>query len=192
MTQQKNFLRFISKSPMYSHWLPVMVVLLGTGLRVGECTGLTKNDVDLENNTISVNHNLIYRVIDGEAGFHITTPKTASGTRTIPILYPQVAEQLRALIEVMDALYPEDLVMNGYHGFLFRNRSGYFLSAHNINRAIERISIAYNAITLKKWIKQNWKTVNRISCLISAYIIYGTPFAPDFARRQTTLSSSSK
>lgn len=32
-----------------------------------------------------------------------------------------------------------------YHGFLFRNRSGYFLSAHNINRAIERISIAYNA-----------------------------------------------
>ena len=94
---------------------------------------------------ISVNHNLIYRVIDGEAGFHITTPKTASGTRTIPILYPQVAEQLRALIEVMDALYPEDLVMNGYHGFLFRNRSGYFLSAHNINRAIERISIAYNA-----------------------------------------------
>ena len=145
MAQQKNFLRFISKSPMYSHWLPVMVVLLGTGLRVGECTGLTKNDVDLENNTISVNHNLIYRVIDGEAGFHITTPKTASGTRTIPILYPQVAEQLRALIEVMDALYPEDLVMNGYHGFLFRNRSGYFLSAHNINRAIERISIAYNA-----------------------------------------------
>ena len=125
--QQKNFLRFISKSPMYSHWLPVMVVLLGTGLRVGECTGLTKNDVDLENNTISVNHNLIYRVIDGKADFHITTPKTASGTRTIPILYP------------------EDLVMNGYHGFIFRNRSGYFLSAHNINRAIERISIAYNA-----------------------------------------------
>ena len=144
-SKQKNFLRFISKSPMYSHWLPVMVVLLGTGLRVGECTGLTKNDVDLENNTISVNHNLIYRVIDGKAGFHITTPKTASGTRTIPILYPEVAEQLRALIEVMDALYPEDLVMNGYHGFLFRNRSGYFLSAHNINRAIERISIAYNA-----------------------------------------------
>ena len=106
---------------------------------------VTKNDVDLENNTISVNHNLIYRVIDGKAGFHITTPKTASGTRTIPILYPQVAEQLRTLIEVMDTLYPEDLVMNGYHGFLFRNREGYFLSAHNINRAIQRISIAYNA-----------------------------------------------
>ena len=86
-------------------------------------------------------------IVDPDVGINasITTPKTASGTRTIPILYPQVAEQLRTLIEVMDTLYPEDLVMNGYHGFLFRNREGYFLSAHNINRAIQRISIAYNA-----------------------------------------------
>lgn len=83
--------------------------------------------------------------VGDEVLVRITTPKTASGTRTIPILYPQVAEQLRTLIEVMDTLYPEDLVMNGYHGFLFRNREGYFLSAHNINRAIQRISIAYNA-----------------------------------------------
>ena len=32
--QQKNFLQYIARSPMYSHWLPVMVTLLGTGLRV--------------------------------------------------------------------------------------------------------------------------------------------------------------
>lgn len=189
MTQQKDFLRFISKSPMYSHWLPVMVVLLGTGLRVGECTGLTKNDVDLENNTISVNHNLIYRVIDGKAGFHITTPKTASGTRTIPILYPEVAEQLRALIEVMDALYPEDLVMNGYHV----SSSETALVTFSVpTTSTGPLSASPSPTTPKKWTKQNWKTVSRIYCLISAYIIYGTPFAPDFARRQATLSSSSK
>ena len=143
--QQKNFLQYIAKSPMYSHWLPVMVTLLGTGLRVGECTGLTKDDVDLNKGRISVNHALIYRVIDKKADFHITTPKTESGTRIIPILYPEVIEQLRQQIEVMDALYPNDkLVLNGYHGFIFRNRYGSFLSAHNINRAIERISTAYN------------------------------------------------
>ena len=67
-----------------------MTVLLGTGMRVAECTGITKSDINLSENTISVNHNLIYRVIDGKAGFHITTPKTASGTRIIPILYPEV------------------------------------------------------------------------------------------------------
>ncbi len=86
-----------------------------------------------------------YRVIDKKADFHITTPKTESGTRVIPILYPEVVEQLRQQIEAMDALYPNDkLVLDCYHGFIFRNRYGNFLSAHNINRAIERISTAYN------------------------------------------------
>lgn len=112
---------------------------------VQESREVTTEDPETGEETTTTETWIIYTIRYGEAGFHITTPKTASGTRTIPILYPQVAEQLRALIEVMDALYPEDLVMNGYHGFLFRNRSGYFLSAHNINRAIERISIAYNA-----------------------------------------------
>ena len=144
-TQQQNFLRFIAKSPTYSHWLPIMTVLLGTGMRVAECTGITKSDINLSENTISVNHNLIYRVIDGKAGFHITTPKTESGTRIIPILYPEVAEQLRLQIETIDALYPDDqLVLGGVHGFVFRNRTGSFMSAHNINRAIERISVTYN------------------------------------------------
>lgn len=101
--------------------------------------------INLSENTISVNHNLIYRVIDGKAGFHITTPKTESGTRIIPILYPEVAEQLRLQIETIDALYPDDqLVLGGVHGFVFRNRTGSFMSAHNINRAIERISVTYN------------------------------------------------
>lgn len=62
-----------------------------------------------------------------------------------PILYPEVAEQLRLQIETIDALYPDDqLVLGGVHGFVFRNRTGSFMSAHNINRAIERISVTYN------------------------------------------------
>jgi len=110
----------------------------------GICAGIG-TPINLSENTISVNHNLIYRVIDGKAGFHITTPKTESGTRIIPILYPEVAEQLRLQIETIDALYPDDqLVLGGVHGFVFRNRTGSFMSAHNINRAIERISVTYN------------------------------------------------
>ena len=107
--------------PMLPVWLPEQIIQ--TNASVGQVLSSVEIDTSLV------------------AG-HV---KTTNGTRTIPILYPQVAEQLRTLIEVMDTLYPEDLVMNGYHGFLFRNREGYFLSAHNINRAIQRISIAYNA-----------------------------------------------
>lgn len=70
---------------------------------------------------------------------------TAQYMEAVPQLLDGLALACEKAIEVMDTLYPEDLVMNGYHGFLFRNREGYFLSAHNINRAIQRISIAYNA-----------------------------------------------
>ena len=47
-------------------------------------------------------------VVVGSMEKQVTSPlKTASGTRTIPILYPQVVGTApRALIEVMDALYP--------------------------------------------------------------------------------------
>ena len=54
-------------------------------------------------------------------------------------------EQLRLQMDTIEASYPNDqLVLDGFHGFIFRSRFGSFLSAHNINRAIERISAAYN------------------------------------------------
>lgn len=38
----------------------IFAVLVGTGLRVGELTGLRWCDVDLENGVIDVNHTLVY------------------------------------------------------------------------------------------------------------------------------------
>lgn len=142
--QLKNFLHFTARHPTYSHWLPILITLAGTGMRVAECTGLTWDDVDLENKTISVNHNLIYRVIDGKAGFHITTPKTVKGNRKIPI-FPEVEEQLCSLYKINNTLYSDKpLILDGYHDFVFRNRFGSFVGAHNINRAIIRIYTEYN------------------------------------------------
>lgn len=167
-----------------------MTVLLGTGMRVAECTGITKSDINLSENTISVNHNLIYRVIDGKAGFHITTPKTESGTRIIPILYPEVAEQLRLQIETIDALYPDDqLVLGGVHGFVFRNRTGSFMSAHNINRAIERISVTYN---MEEMDQAELEDREPDLLLILVFTTCGTPSVPGSAKAPTMLNSFSK
>ena len=74
---------------------------------------------------------------------HITTPKSKSGERIIPMLS-----------EVRKALQQERLnqmktgfnktVIDGYSGFVFQNRFGGCLSAHSVNRAIESISNSYN------------------------------------------------
>ena len=83
--QQTAFINFVANSDTYSHWLPLFTTFLGTGCRVGEIIGLRWKDCDFDNNSISINHNMIYRQQeDGKCEFHITTPKTESGKRTIP------------------------------------------------------------------------------------------------------------
>lgn len=143
--QTLKFLQFTKESDTYCHWLPILITLLGTGMRIGECTGLTWADVDFENNTISVNHSLGYRPIDGHAEFYITVPKTHKGLRTIPMI-PAVSEQLLALYEKKDCTYATPSpALNGHYDFVFRNRTGGLLCAHNVNRAITRILNEYNA-----------------------------------------------
>ena len=64
----------------------MLMVLLGTGMRIGECLGLRWDDLDFEQRTISVNHNITQRPHDdGSCTKHISTPKTRAGMRTIPM-----------------------------------------------------------------------------------------------------------
>ena len=58
--QQAAFLSFIKNTPKYLHWLPLFVFLLGTGCRISEAIGLCWEDVDFENETITIRHNLVY------------------------------------------------------------------------------------------------------------------------------------
>lgn len=142
--EQEAFIDYVSKSDIYNHWLPLFTVFLGTGCRVGEIIGLRWKDCDFENQTISINHNLVYRQQDnGSCEMHITTPKTAAGCRTVPML----VEVKRALLQERKRQMREGgsrAVIDGYTGFVFTNRFGYVHNPQTINRAIERIYKAFN------------------------------------------------
>lgn len=62
--QQKAFMNYVRNDHRYEGWKPVLTVLLGTGMRIGECLGLRWEDLDFEKRTISVNHNLVHRKIN--------------------------------------------------------------------------------------------------------------------------------
>ncbi len=80
VVQQKAFTNYIRESKDYQGWTPVLMILLGTGMRIGECLGLRWDDLDFENRTISVNHNITDRPYeDGTCAKHIQTPKTRAG-----------------------------------------------------------------------------------------------------------------
>ena len=155
VAQQTAFVAYIAKSKQFAHWLPIFTVLLGTGCRVGEAVGLRWQDCDFEENVISVNHNLIYRVQDsGKCEYHVTTPKTRSGIRIIPML----SEVKKALQGEYDRQLREgftELEVDGYSGFIFQNQLGECLNPHAINRAIDRISKAYNREETERAAKEN-------------------------------------
>lgn len=142
--QQTAFVSYVAASRNYRHWLPLFTVMLGTGGRIGEIIGLRWQDCDFKSGKISINHNLIYRKReDGACSFQVTTPKTKAGTRDIPML-SEVRNALEEERRYQMRCGFNETEVDGYSGFIFRNRYGDCLSPHCVNRAIERISRDYN------------------------------------------------
>ena len=89
--EQNLFLNYLKRTPKYQHWYPIFAVMMGTGLRVGEATGLRWCDIDLKERTISVNHTLVnydHRETEGRKGcyFNCYSPKTEAGKRMVPMI----------------------------------------------------------------------------------------------------------
>lgn len=64
--QENELLARISTRPRMKRHYPLIATMLYTGMRIGEILGLTWNDVDMQNRTININHQLQYRRINGE------------------------------------------------------------------------------------------------------------------------------
>ena len=143
--EQETFVSYMAQHKTYSHWLSLFTVLLGTGGRIGEITGLRWEDCDFEAVIIHINHNMVYRKFDGEekAMFHIVTPKTSADIRIIPML-SEVRKALEDEYERQKITGFNESIVDGYTGFIFKNRYGDPMSAHNVNRAIDRICNEYN------------------------------------------------
>lgn len=139
--EQELFEKFLGRQGRYHRWYPIFTIMLWTGMRVGEITGLRWCDIDLEEEIINVNHTLVYYSTRTEAGqiFAINTTKTKAGERTIPML-PIVKEAF-----LMEKKYQEECgiksvaVVDGYRDFIFVNRFGNVQYQGTLNKALRRI-----------------------------------------------------
>lgn len=150
--EQNLFLEFLrSEKTPYHHWYPIFAVMLGTGMRVGEVTGLRWCDIDLEKNMIEVNHTLVYYNHGGNGCyFNIHSPKTKAGVREIPML-----DYVREAF-LMEKQYQEHnnircrVTIDGYTDFIFINRFGGVQHQGTLNKAIRRIVRDCNEEQLNK------------------------------------------
>lgn len=61
---------------------PLALMMLSTGLRIGEALSLTWEDIDLEKKTLEVKKTLL-QLPSGVGGFEFSTPKTMDSNRTV-------------------------------------------------------------------------------------------------------------
>lgn len=157
MEQQEILMAFIRTSNIYNVYVPMFTILLGTGIRCGELIGLTWADVDMVNKELSVDHQLIYKNYGNGYKFHVSTPKTKAGIRTIP-LTTTVSKAFSEQKKMNFMLGQHSLeVIDGYSDFIFLARTGRPLMPSAVNNVIYNIVKAYNKEEIEKAKKERRK-----------------------------------
>ena len=164
VAEQELFLDFLRRNHQYNHWYPIFAVMVGTGLRVGEVTGLRWCDIDLKENLIDVNHTLVYyNHAENGCYFNINTPKTKAGVRNVPML--EFVKQ--AFIEERKYQMVNGIRCNvkidGYTDFIFVNRFGAAQHQGTLNKALRRIIRDCNDEVLERN-EENPVLLPRFSC----------------------------
>lgn len=136
--QEEKLLSFVRKDRVYQKYYDAIVILLKTGLRISELCGLTRQDIDFENEVIHVNHQLLY---SKEIGYYIETPKTKSGVRDVP-MSEEVKQALKRIMA--ERKKTEPIAIDGYSGFLFLNGKGYPMTNAYYTVTFSNLTKKYN------------------------------------------------
>ena len=149
--EQRELVEFMKDSHQFKGWVPVITVLLGTGMRIGECLGLRWEDIDLDKRLISVNHNLVdYQDRDIKKQVRkIQTTKTRAGVRMIPMI-DEVYEAFITEFELQSAIGFCEEEIDGYSGFIFTTTDQKLMSRSAVNNALHRIVRIHNEEEEKK------------------------------------------
>lgn len=136
LEQQKKFLSFVKKDAWGSRYYDVMIVLLNTGMRIGELSGLTVDDIDFEKRRIKIDHQLQYY---DKKGYTVEKVKSKSGNRVIP-MSDDVYESLNRTLKNRKQIEQE------FEDYVFLNRNGRPINSIKFSISLKRIITKYNKI----------------------------------------------
>lgn len=154
-SEQSRLLSFIQQE-QYKDVAPAITVLLGTGLRIGELLGLKWEDLDLESaeKTLTVNRTLV-RIRDKKI-FAFQEPKTASGTRTIPLQESVVrALKRQKLNQAHRRLSGKWNPPEGFEGLVFAGKKGQPQWRSCIAESLDKIIFAMNEEEKERAVKEH-------------------------------------
>lgn len=120
----------------------IFILMLATGLRVGEALALTWDDIDFSKNLLRVNKTQIKLKDpdDKDSKWHIEhgSPKTKSSNRTIPLL-PSIIELLQGLQKRLEV--DRMTIGDSYNEYnlIFYNSEGRDIPADSVNKFLKKI-----------------------------------------------------
>lgn len=144
--QERAFLEFVKNDKHFCKYYEGIYILFKTGLRISEFVGLQKSDIDFEENTIRIDHQL-QRKRDME--YIIEETKTLNGERVLPMT-KEVRECFETIISKRRKPKVEPTVRdkNGklYHGFLYLDQNDMPMVALHWEKYFQHILTKYNNI----------------------------------------------
>lgn len=139
--QERDFLEFVKNDQHFCKYYDGIYILFKTGLRISEFVGLTKKNLDFENNRIIVDHQL-QRTRDMK--YIIEDTKTESGERMVPMT-KEVKEAFQRILANRKNPKVEPMV-DGYSGFLYLDKNGRPMVALHWEKYFQHIREKYNKI----------------------------------------------
>ena len=134
-----KFLEYIKSVPKYARWYNQIFILAHTGMRVAELCGLIAEDVDMENNLITIRRQTCY---SKNKGRYLDTPKTKTSCRKIPmntvlkaVMQDSIAACKRRKVVVL---------VDGLKDFLFVSTRGELSVGRDVSIQMRRMIAKYN------------------------------------------------
>lgn len=116
--EAQEFFKALSNCPLDFRCL--LLLLITTGLRRGECLGLKWQDIDEQRALLRVERNIVYTP---QIGLVVSTPKTAAGVRTVPLM-DSTLRSLRLLKAQHQRTHAKISIEAG---FVFHGEAGLFV-----------------------------------------------------------------
>lgn len=140
LEEEQEFLERVKIRSRMKRYYPMYAILLCTGLRISEAIGLTWNDVNMDERTIDINHQVQYRVVNGTNQYYANKTKTSAGKRIIPMseeLYQLFLEQRKVWLQTKK---DNSFDVDGYRDFVFvSHMTGRCMSHNSIRRMMRNI-----------------------------------------------------
>lgn len=136
---KRKFLEFVKNDKHFCKYYEGIYILFYTGMRISEFTGLTIKDIDLEERTINIDHQL-QRTSDMK--YVIEPTKTGAGTRVIP-MSEDVWECFKHILEQRKKPEVEPMI-GGRTGFLYLDKNDMPMVAMHWEHYFQHIVEKYN------------------------------------------------